>query len=554
MTEMDPRLRYLMLATHVPASGSGGGVVRYTVALARALAARPDIELHVVATSDGAVFFRTFLPDRQVHRVPTVPVPLLSAAERLGVLPGLRWSDFDVVHGTKHIVPRRAGGARRVLTVHDMLLFDRGQDYPALKRRLLRGPYLASIRDAEVLVCVSRATRARLVDQVPTVADRACVALLAPSPTLVDAEPEPVESLAGIPFALVVGDASFRKNLRLPVGTWRRVREKVPGAVLAVVGPDPWGAEDRGGELWDELCADGAALGLRNVSDGALRWCYENASVVLCPSLLEGFGFPSVEAAAFGAPVVTSEDPALCEAAAGWGRPVATWSADEWVTAVCTAMLAPRGTGSPTRPRTWEQVAADTVGAVRGAPSGAADEQLLEPGRKRQSFRGRTGVSPYLAPVRVRHVVPAENSRALATATRLADEHIRQGWRSEVDLLGVGESTLSSPLHDEEIVVLHGPRAGRVRRQIRGRVPTVVLAGSTPPSGGRLGWIHEASLAKWTNALVLADGAAPGWSRVAAPVTRLVGADIDADEAAAIFVRARAWGAPRGVGMADHHQ
>ncbi len=531
-----PPLRYLLMATHVPGSGSLGGVVRYTVGLAEALARRPDVELHVLVAGDGANAFTRFVPADRVHSLPGLPTPALSILERLGALPGLRRGRFDVIHGTKHILPRFAAGTRRVLTVHDMLLFDRGRDYPLLKRLLLGGPYRASLRDADVVVAVSHATVDRLVDHLPEVRDRVRVAQLAPSPALTTATPEPVEALSGARFALVVGDASVRKNLGLVVGTWARVRERVPGAVLAVVGPTPWGTEDRGGSAWDALIADGAAVGLRGIPDGALRWCYENASVVLCPSLLEGFGLPTVEAAAFGTPVITSEDPALCEAAAGWGRAAASWSPDDWVDAVATAMTTPGRRPPGTNLRTWDDVAADTLEAARG---GAAPAPAPDPDGPGPEFAGRTGVSPYRAPMRVRHVVASGDEDAGATATRLAADHRDHGWDVEIDTLARGGG---GPAADgADLLVLHGLCAGRVRSRVRGSVPTVLLTGSDAPRTP-LGWAREASLARWTNALVLPADAAPSWSRVSAPVTRLPASGLASDEAAAVFVRARAWG------------
>jgi glycosyltransferase involved in cell wall biosynthesis len=352
-------VRYLLLATHVPRSGSGGGIVRYTVELAGALHRRADVELHVLATRDGAAFFASLLPVARIHPVPAAPVAVRSLLERERTTPG----GFDVVHGAKHLVPRRSRGASTVLTVHDTLLLDRPADFGRAKRLLLRRPYLASVREAHVLVCVSHATRARLLDYVPTAGDRVRVVPLAASTALAAAPAEPVPPLVGRPFALVIGDASARKNLQLVVDGWPRVRAAVPRAVLAVVGPPDWGRTHRG-STWAEQVADGVVLPLGHVTDGALRWCYEHASVVLCPSVLEGFGLPTVEALRFGAPVVTSEDPALCEAAGGRGVAVPARDRDGWVRSTVAGLCGERGRPEAA-PRSWDDVARETLEAVR---------------------------------------------------------------------------------------------------------------------------------------------------------------------------------------------
>lgn len=121
-------LSWLMLATHVPPSGMGGGMVRYVVELATALAARPDVELSVLTTASAQPFFRRVLGDKpHLQTVPTLPTAARSVWEREFWGVGSRRS-FDVVHGTKHLIPRRAQG-HRALTVHDMLLMDIPEDF-----------------------------------------------------------------------------------------------------------------------------------------------------------------------------------------------------------------------------------------------------------------------------------------------------------------------------------------------------------------------------------------------------------------------------------------
>lgn len=356
-------LRYLLMATHVPRSGAGGGMVRYTVELADALARRDDIELHLLVTSAGAEFFAQHIPRAHLHHAPDLPTPARSLLERAGGIPALRGGDFDVVHGTKHLLPWRHRARVTLLTAHDMLPLDRPHDFPLAKRLLLRRPYLRSAREADVIACVSHATRTRLLYYVPSVAEKAGVVPLAVSSTLATVSPRPVPALAGRRFAMVVGDASLRKNLRLAVDTWHEVRVAVPDAVLAVVGPRDWGRTHRG-HGWDEQVADGHIAALGHVSDGELRWCYENAAVVLCPSILEGFGLPVVEAARFGAPVVSSTDPALCEASGQHATAVPVTDRAAWVRAVVTRLTGEREPVPPVS-RSWDDVGEETVRMVR---------------------------------------------------------------------------------------------------------------------------------------------------------------------------------------------
>ncbi len=361
-------LRWLLLATHVPVSGAGGGMIRYAVELGRALARRDDVELHVLAQSEarGRLGEVLGLPGERVHELPggVLAASLRQRAGR-GAPVFAQIDSFDVVHGTKHLVPARARGIR-LLTVHDLLPLDRPDDFGLAKRVLLPREYLASIRGADALVCVSEATRTRLVDRVPEVADRATVVSLAMATSLLDAVPAPIRALAGRSFALVVGDASPRKNLRAVTRWWPAVTARRPDLVLAVAGPAGWGVDDGLREL-DALVEAGQAVRLGHVDDGALRWAYEQAAVVLCPSRLEGFGLPALEAVTFGAPLVRSPDPALAEAARGMGRVVALDDPLGWVEATCDAVREGRVSAPVAggRVRRWDDVAAETVALAR---------------------------------------------------------------------------------------------------------------------------------------------------------------------------------------------
>ncbi len=365
-------LRWTMLATHVPAGGSLGGVVRYTTELMRALAARDDVELSAVANAAAADTVGEIIGDRdRVSTVPNLATPAMALVERHLPLP---IDGVDVVQGAKHLVPRRTS-AFTVLTVHDMLLLDRPDDFGRVKRGLLPGPYRASIRDADLVVCVSEATRERLRAFVPEALHHASVVPLATSSTLRDATPLELAALHDDDFALVVGDSSPRKNLRTLVSAWPAVRAARPGAVLAIAGPPSWGRSEVG-ELYESLVADGAIAPLGYVSDAQLRWAYEHASVVLCPSLAEGFGLPAAEAMQFGAPVIVSDDAALREVVAGDAAGVvAATDTARWATAVGDAFANPhRVTGHASR--TWADVADDTVEAVRRRLAGDTSHLL----------------------------------------------------------------------------------------------------------------------------------------------------------------------------------
>ena len=321
----------------------------------------------LVAPAAVPYFQRSLGDPSRVHVVPTLPRLAMAVVERYGVAVTAARHGYDVVQGTKHLLPVGVRGVR-VLTAHDMLLLDRPEDFDGAKRRLLRRPYLASLAAADVVAAVSAATAARVAAWVPAAAPRTHVVPLATSAALQAAVPVETPALAGRPFALVVGDPSPRKNLPLLVDAWEGVRARVPGALLAIVGPDSWG-ETRYGAQFDALVRAGALVRLTDIDDGRLRWCYEHATVVACPSLAEGFGLPAAEALAFGAPVITSDDPALVEVVGDRGTHLPADRGDLWTAAVAAALADPPPRVRPTGARSWDELAAETVALARAAGS-----------------------------------------------------------------------------------------------------------------------------------------------------------------------------------------
>ena len=86
--------------------------------------------------------------------------------------------------------------------------------------------------------------------------------------------------------------------------------------------------------------------------------------VTLCPSLLEGFGLPVLEALTLGCPVVLSTDAAQVEAAAGSGTPVAVDDRQGWVEAIVEHLDHRRPVRRPEVVREWSDVASELVDAA----------------------------------------------------------------------------------------------------------------------------------------------------------------------------------------------
>ena len=123
--------------------------------------------------------------------------------------------------------------------------------------------------------------------------------------------PSPINQLEGSKFIMYVGRPMPHKNLERLIKAFSIARQTSPEIKLVLVGKKDI--------LYEKLEQFAQAYGPENiiftdfVSEGQLRWLYENCEAYVFPSLSEGFGLPPLEAMAHGAPVLSSNATCLPE-------------------------------------------------------------------------------------------------------------------------------------------------------------------------------------------------------------------------------------------------
>lgn len=122
---------------------------------------------------------------------------------------------------------------------------------------------------------------------------------------------DPIPKLRTTNYLLYVGRSTPHKNLQRAVDAFAIVQKSHPALKFVLAGKF-----DANYQLLEDFAEKNAIKGLvftGFVSEGQLRWLYENAKAYVFPSLSEGFGLPGLEAMAHGTPVVSSNATCLPE-------------------------------------------------------------------------------------------------------------------------------------------------------------------------------------------------------------------------------------------------
>lgn len=314
----------------------GGGIGRYIREITGRWLSRPEV---------GALRFmgrpeelEPFLKERDGRGV----AEILPWSDRpYSPVAQLRWPflsrqsswEPDVSFFPHYDVPLVQFPAPSLVTIHDLIHFQRPEDFPRWKRVLGQVLMRKALEGATSVVTVSETSRHAICTWMPAVSDKVHVVRNG-----VGAEFRPLsaeERMAarrrwgGIePFILCVGPHKPHKNLAHAMEVLTHL-PATEGWRLVLVGPSE---ADR-----NRLLASSGRreLGVRivltgRVSDEDLRSLYGLTRAVLVPSWLEGFGLPVIEARACGARVLAADLPWARELAHEGVTLMPEWNAKTW--------------------------------------------------------------------------------------------------------------------------------------------------------------------------------------------------------------------------------
>lgn len=298
-----PKLRVALLST--AALDLPGSMRAYAETLVDALSRHaPDVEWELVELEPSPA------AGRFAQRWQTVSQPW--RARWLKQRPHV----WHVLDGSRAYLAAFLRGAPVVVTVHDVIpwLQDQGR-FPGQTRlgRAARAWWQGNgrgLRHASSLVCDS-ACSARDVQEAFNVPRASCSVVPLPLRSGLAAGAAMLATTRDAGTVLHVGNNAFYKNRAGALRIFACIGSSV-ARELVMAGPPP---SPELLSLVDSLGLGARVRWLREPSDAVLADAYRRSTLMLFPSLYEGFGWPVLEAMSYGLPVLSSDAGSLPELA-----------------------------------------------------------------------------------------------------------------------------------------------------------------------------------------------------------------------------------------------
>lgn len=310
-----PGRKRVVIDARVVLENHGHGIARYTDEYLRHLARLPcsDMEFVVLVNAASPLLRCQWPSHMRLHVMRTGWIAFWGQIE----LALLLWRlEPDVFHSPSFIVPFLSD-APLVTTIHDLNHVVLSENY-SIFHRLYYSFFLArKVRQAKCVITVSRFSKNEIVRffGIPVSAVRVVYNGISeaftkrPKPLSRDSdEAEAFRRRFELPdrFVLGMGNRKPHKNICRLVEAWCLLDDPPPLVLLTEFDPQILAIAQKHGRKH-------MLYFMRFVSNAELPWVYSLAEAFVYPSLYEGFGFPPLEAAACGVPVVVSDRTSLPE-------------------------------------------------------------------------------------------------------------------------------------------------------------------------------------------------------------------------------------------------
>ena len=221
----------------------------------------------------------------------------------------------------------RLTSAKKIITCHDLIAirtakrdFSQAPQNSKLGKRL-QNWISDSLHHADYYACDSRQTLENLNQLIPMSKEKSSILHLGTQADLStnSGNKDLSKILPFDPhatnFLLHVGSAAWYKNRKAVFSSFIHVHSNLPdhNLKLVIVGPEPQKEElDDHLSNWFKTHPN-AIYSLQNLTENTLGELYNYAKALVFPSFIEGFGWPPLEAAVRGCPVITTRTGAISD-------------------------------------------------------------------------------------------------------------------------------------------------------------------------------------------------------------------------------------------------
>jgi glycosyltransferase involved in cell wall biosynthesis len=305
----------------------GGGIGRYTRELIYALVrADKTTDYHLfsakqpptlpvpdpIPSGDNISYHQAPLSERWLYRLwyrLKLPLPVQ-----------LMTGQLDLFHSPDFVLPPVRNDIPTIVTVHDLSFVHYPKTFTPALVNYLNNVVPWSVERATHILADSQATKDDLMNIWGVTAEKVTVLYSGVSgrfrPVTNNKQLSAVRQkydIGDAPYLVSVSTLQPRKNFQMLIRAFKPVAAEQPHNLI-IAGGKGW--------LYEEMLAEVEKQGLEGrvkfigfVADGDLPALYSEASLMVFPSLYEGFGLPLLEAMACGVPVLSSNSSCLPEVA-----------------------------------------------------------------------------------------------------------------------------------------------------------------------------------------------------------------------------------------------
>lgn len=273
------------------------GIGTYIQNVLREISKVPEVKLKLICRSKNSL---ELFGQPEIH---TCGTEIYTIREQFDLMRFFPKKSEDGWFWSPHInIPLFYQGPKLVVTVHDLLFFEKDYFPQSTLKNIYRDLFFSVLtKKAKLIFTPSKFTRDELIKRFPITSDKTHVTHLGVSGSW-RKQLDPVKNKS----IVFIGNHKRNKNLRLLINAFNQVKHRIPHKLYII----------------------GASKGLRTTEDihnfnidanrvvveerlpqNILLKKVQEADLIVCPSLYEGFGLVPLEAYAAGAKVLCSDIP-----------------------------------------------------------------------------------------------------------------------------------------------------------------------------------------------------------------------------------------------------